>query len=101
MNTVTDKDYEMLIINVKRDKETWRLLEFIEPCPFCGEKHRHGAIGMEFARGNGPRARHCGEPKKGYPLEEVQNKSFSKNDYYIREIFSEVNKEINEFFELE
>lgn len=53
------------------------LLEMIEPCPFCGQKHIHGL-------GNGSRVPHCKNPPK--------------QEYYIFEqkVPSEIREEVVE-----
>jgi hypothetical protein len=47
------------------------------PCPFCGQRHCHGAIGPGFGAGDGHRAAHCYPPgipgsERGYVIKEVE-----------------------------
>ena len=46
------------------------------PCPFCGQRHLHGAIGAELSGADGHRVAHCHPPgipgsERGYVLKEV------------------------------
>jgi len=70
----TDKGH--IIIDVVRDGPQ---LVFVNSCPFCGLKHRHGASGWNGPIGaaDGHRAAHCSmmneDTGKGYHVREVKN----------------------------
>lgn len=71
------------VVKVQRDREHWNILQLIEPCPYCGKKHTHGACGsFDFGSGDGPRVPHC-------------LKSAEK-DYYIKEAVNTRRLEIEE-----
>lgn len=46
----------------------------VERCPFCGEKHVHGAVGPNVGDGDGPRVAHCFDSglRRSYVLREVR-----------------------------
>lgn len=60
------------IVDARRTRNG-RQLEIV--CPFCGEKHLHGAVSPQVGAGNGHRLAHClkrtEQNDKGYILVEV------------------------------
>jgi len=69
---------EIPIVMVQRNLNDWNRLEFIDDCPFCGEKHGHGAgSSFELGGGNGTRHPHC------FSI------SIKKSEYYIKEADNE------------
>lgn len=44
---------------VKATRSPRGLSLVVERCPFCGERHWHGATGPNIGDGDGPRYSHC------------------------------------------
>lgn len=74
------KDHMVILVQINKEEN---LFEFVEPCPFCGEKHTHGGLSNNFGYGDGFRSPHCHD-------------IYHKKDYYIKEARNERRKTFEE-----